>query len=101
MADLSVDALQSRLTKELGYPEAGARIIAEKLVASSPQVKNAFAVWWETGELTDLQVEGFTAQRLMEEHGMNPIAAFLTLDWLIREPKRAIDSLARGHDQVR
>lgn len=100
LVDFTVDTLLTRLTKEFSYPESGARIVAERLVACAPQVKNAFGIWWQTGELMDLQVEGFTAQRLVEEHGMKPIAAFLTLDWLVREPEKARASLSRGHDQV-
>jgi hypothetical protein len=98
--ELRLDTIRTRLTREFGYSESGARIVAEKLIACSPQIKSAIAVWWNTGDLTDLEIEGFTVQRLMEQHGMKPIAAFLTLDWLVREPERARASLARGHDRV-
>ncbi len=37
----------------------------------------------------------------MELHKMNPIAAFLTLDWLIREPEQAIESLKHGYDFIK
>ena len=42
-----------------------------------------------------------TIQRLIEQHNMKPIAAFLTLDWLSREPEAAIASLKCGYDRVR
>lgn len=99
--ELSLDTIRTRLTQELGYSESGARILAEKLIACSPQIKSAIVAWWETGDLADLEIEGFTVQQLVEQHGMKPIAAFLTLDWLIREPERARASLARGHDRVK
>jgi hypothetical protein len=92
--------LVTRLVSEFGYPLQGAQMVAEKLLACGPEIKAAFLYWWNEGSLDDLVVEGYTVQRLMEEHGMNPIAAFLTLDWLMREPEKAKVSLARGHDRV-
>jgi hypothetical protein len=90
-----------RLREEFGYPASGARLIAGKLGALSPPIRAAFVEWWRTGTMEgDLIVEGYTQQRLAEEHGMNPIAAFLTLDWLTREPVDALASLARGHDRI-
>ena len=40
-----------------------------------------------------LSIAGYTLQRLIDEHGMLPVAAFLTLDWLLRDPARATASL--------
>lgn len=31
---------------------------------------------------------------------MNEVAGFLTLDWLLREPEKAIASLKKGHDTI-
>lgn len=92
--------LVPRLVSEFGYPERGARVVAEDLVKCSPQVKEAFASWWNDGILGELQVEGHTVQQLMEEHGLTPIAAFLTLDWLSRDREEALAALAQGHDWV-
>ena len=100
LTELSLDEVVRRLTEEYGYPPEGARMVADKLMGCSPQVWAAFGVWWESGDVGDLEIEGYTVQRLAAEHGMKPIAAFLTLDWLVREPQRALTSLRRGHDRV-
>ncbi len=100
MNEFTAADLLPRLKTEFGYPESGAEIIAGKLAACTPQVKEAFAHWWQTGERPDLQIEGYTTRRLIEQHSMKPIAALLTLDWLSREPAAALASLARGHDRV-
>ena len=47
-----------------------------------------------------MEVEGYTAQRLMQERHMKPVAAFLTLDWLLKEPAAALKALARPYDVV-
>lgn len=90
-----------RLKSDFGYPENGAQLIAEKLINSSPEVQGAFLRFWETGEIPHLEVEDYTVSRLAEEHDMKPIAALLTLDWLIRDPAKAKASLKKGHDLVR
>jgi hypothetical protein len=46
------------------------------------------------------QVGEWSVEKLMSERGMNEIAALLTLDWLIKEPQKAADSLAKGRELV-
>jgi len=98
VAGIERDYIISRLADEFGYPAEGAHLVADKLAACAGEVQASFHKWWTTGHLDVLEVEQYTVQRLMNEHGMNPVAAFLTLDWLIREPEKARTSLARGHD---
>ena len=101
--------MKSPLKKELvdglitrfGYPKSGANLISSKLVHLQQPIKSAFKDWWLLGEKPNAEIEGYTFESLMESHGMNPIAAFLTLDWLIREPQRAKESLNRGHDFIK
>lgn len=97
---INANELIHRLTTEFGYPPKGAQIVAEKLANCTPQIQATFTKFWETGEISVMEVEGYTVSRLMAEHGMKPIAAFLTLDWLIREPEKAKASLKKGHDVV-
>jgi hypothetical protein len=85
---------------EFGYPADGARLVAEKLARCQPWIREAFCAWWEAGTLPNLTVEGYTAQTLIEKHRMQPIAAFLTLDWLAREPALATASLKKGRELV-
>jgi hypothetical protein len=97
---MNKDDLIPRLISEFGYPPKGAQIVGEKLVKSSPQIQQAFIRFWEAGEIPSMVVEGYTVSRLADEHGMKPIAALLTLDWLIRDPVQAKISLHKGHDFV-
>ncbi len=92
--------LVPRLMAEFGYPRAGAELVAQKLTHATEIVWHAFLSWWQTGTLPELDVADYSLSQLMREHGMNPIAALLTLDWLAREPEAAKRSLHKGHDQV-
>lgn len=98
----TLESLIPRLCYEFNYPENGARILVSKLIKCNPIIQNAFSIWWEKGIIpSELEIEGYSMERLINEHGMNPIAAFLTLDWLLREPQKAKQSLQKGHDQVK
>jgi hypothetical protein len=100
MSKFTVTDLVSRLVSEFGYSPYAAAVTAKELVTAHPRVQEAFYHWWRTGKVTDLEVEGYNVRRLANERGMNPIAALLTLDWLLKEPKAALESLARKHDRI-
>jgi|GEM_PF-579734 len=93
-------AIMHRLVSELGYSDRGASLVTDRLEASDARIQSGFLKWWNTGQIESVEVEGYDVQRLMREHQFNPIAAFLTLDWLIKEPVSAKAALARGHDRV-
>lgn len=94
------DNLITRLIVEFGYPPKGAALLAEKIFALSADMFEIFSIWWENGIVPNVEVEGYTVERLAHEHGMNTIAALLTLDFLRCEPNRALESLRKGHDRV-
>lgn len=100
MSKFSSTEIVPRLVKEFGYSSDDAEAVAGNLVATQPQVQDAFLHWWKSGEIPALEVEQYNVQRLVDEYDMNPIAALLTLDWLIREPEDALATLARGYDWV-
>ena len=101
MRVLDEQALIPRLIEEFGYPPEGAKLVASDLTACGEPVASAFADWWETGTMPSVEVEGYTVPRLLREQAMHPVAAFLALDWLRREPAKARRVLHKGHDAVR
>lgn len=100
MTRVTPSVLIPRLIQEFGYPRAGAELIAGKLINSCEIVWDSFWAWWQSGETPKIAVEGYSVASLAEKHSMKPIAAFLTLDWLTREPELAKASLHKGHDRV-
>lgn len=89
-----------KLVEGWDYEDNRAKSVVEELSQCAPEILAAFRHWWETGKLGDLEVEGYTVSKLMEQYGMNPFAAFLTLDWLWKEPKVASQAIAQGYDYV-
>ena len=74
--------------------------MAESVSSMDQALQANVLKWLETGELENAEVAGYSVRDLQTKHGMNELAAFLTLDWLIREPEKATASLQRGHDTV-
>ncbi len=100
--NIQPDEIIPRLISEFGYTEKNAERIALNLQECTPVVQEAFEKWWRGEGLdTHLEVKGYTLKRLIEEQGLRPIAAFLDLDWLIREPEKALKALSRGYDIIK
>ena len=78
------------------YPEFMIEKTADKIESFSPVVAKAFCSWCERKEQINLVVEGISFNDLVSKWGMNPVGAFITLDWLILEPEMAKKALNRG-----
>jgi hypothetical protein len=100
--NIQPDEIIPRLVAEFGYKEKSAARVALNLQECTPVVQEAFEKWWR-GEGLDprLEVKGYTLKRLIEEYGFGPIAAFLDMDWLIREPEKASQALSEGYDVIK
>jgi len=100
--DIQSHEIIPRLVSEFGYTEVNAKEVTLNLLACTPVIQEAFEKWWR-GEGLDpqLAVKGYTLKRLIEEYGFGPIAAFLDMDWLIREPEKASQALSEGYDIIK
>jgi len=97
--NIEAETIVMRLVSEFDYPQKRAEEAVQKLQRSAPVIQEAFEKWWMGDGLDEqLLVEGYTLQQLVEEYDFNPMNAFLTLDWLLREPARAREALSRGYD---
>lgn len=84
-----------------GYSEREADIAARGLLDSNPLIQQAYITWRQTQVLPELNAEGITGQILMERYGLLPVAALLTLDWLMVDPVAAKRAIVQGMDQVK
>lgn len=98
---MNLEQLLKKLQEDFDYPEAGARLVAQKIVNFQPEVRTAFDHFIERGEKPTITIQDYDFDRLTEAYQMKPIAAFLTLDWLAREPDEAVKKLAKGFDTVK
>ena len=79
---------------ELGYTRHEAEQAAAKMEQMTPRLLEQLDLWFRTGNLPEDACEGFTVAELVEERGFAVPAAFLYLDWVIREPDAAKAALA-------
>jgi hypothetical protein len=85
-----------KLLKEENYPTHMVDVTIEKLNKLQPIVLDNFEAWLNEGKLPNFEVEGYSYQVLVNDYGMKPVGAFLTLDWLCRDPQKASLSLKKG-----
>jgi len=90
---------EERIIKKLtdeGCPSFMVSNMVEKIKAMDPELLAVFSLWCDNGKTPDIEVEGFTFESLVNDYDMNPVGAFLTLDWLRKEPEKASQEIKRG-----
>lgn len=84
------------LLNEEGYPNHMIDNTITKLEQLDQVIKDSFASWVENGTKPEIEIEGYSFQMLVDSYGMKPVGAFLTLNWLTKDPESALRSLKRG-----
>ena len=79
-----------------GYGDRNAALVAEELLKLSEKLMPLFENWLIREEKKDFVSHGFSLDSLQSERGMTYPAALLTMDWIIKEPEKAIPSLKKG-----
>ncbi len=83
------------------YPEFMLEQTADKIEHLSPNIAKAFEDWADKEVIPTMDVCGYSYGKLIKEFNMRPIAAFLALDWLTREPEKASEALKRGIRKIK
>lgn len=83
------------------YPEYMLEQTADKVERLPHELSEALEEWADCGKEPDLEIQGYSYARLVKEYDMRPIGAFLTLDWLRREPEKAVAALKRGIRKIK
>jgi len=92
MKEKIIEILKSR-----GYNDYSANLVSKELLELSGPLAKLFNSWVENeNNQSDYRVGDYSVSSLQKERGMNYPAALLTLDWLMKEPEKAIRSLNKG-----
>ncbi len=83
------EELRELLVEKYDYRNTQVDGFIKQINAFTPPVAAAFQNWLETGEIDDTSVEGYTVKSIMAKRPMKVVGAYLTLDWLSREPELA------------
>ena len=80
-----------------GYNERNAELVAQELTQLVTPLQPLITKWLDDEQcVADYEAEGFSISALMQKRGMTYPAALLTIDWLLKEPEKAKQSLTRG-----
>ncbi len=100
MNTIQKEEVVARLVEEFEFSRKSAESTAIELLNLHTTLEAEFQQWWQTGQIPEIKVEGYTVASLMKDYQMQPIAAILTLDWLMHDPAEAKVTLAYGYDEV-
>lgn len=88
----------NQITRKLlgqGLDTRSASMVATELTKVSPSLQKLVRKWI-AGEQLDYSSNGYSVFGLMKSRRMTYPAALLTIDWIIKEPDKAIASLKKG-----
>ncbi len=85
-----------KLLEEENYSAHMVETTIAKLDKLQPIIADSFESWLNEGKFPNIEVEGYSYRVLVDDYGMKPVGAFLTLDWLCRNPQKALLSLQKG-----
>ena len=83
------------IMRRLNCSEKRAALIEGDLLRLSPPLVPALNAWLEKEDYTDdTRYHGYSIHSLMQDMDMRFTGAILTIDWIIREPEKALAALA-------
>lgn len=86
--------LKKYLMEELGYSSKTAAVTISDIRRMVPPVRKAFLVWFTTGKKPQGELCGIHYENLLTYRDLNPVSAFLAIDWYVKDPKEAYAMLA-------
>jgi len=89
-----------RRIMDCGITGRGALRVIRQIRRMDPQIKKSFGRWYNYNEVPKEQIHGITFDMLTDNFRMNGFNAFLTLDWLKKEPMEAKAALGCALDNV-
>ena len=82
------------LIEDKNYDKVQTERLAAKIEALPEDIKSALVNWIENDTLESPEYSGYTVTRILaEKPNMTVVAAFLSLDWIRRDPKNALKAM--------
>lgn len=79
-----------------GYNELQAKRLCKDLSELSPNLAKCFDVWARDGEENDFSSHGLSVKGLIAKYSLKYPAALLSMDWVVKEPDKAVKVINRG-----
>ena len=96
MSVFEEEKIRGILEKELGYKGQQIDEILTDLKVLDPKLTPLLNQWIENRKnIGDFETHGFSISNLMEKFKMNFVAAILSLDWILKEPEKALNLIKK------
>ena len=87
------EIIQIRI-KEKNYDKVQTERLAPKIEALPVDIKDALVQWIQCADVSSPDYNGYTVEKIQKaKPGMTTLAAYLTLDWIRKDPKTAIKAV--------
>lgn len=87
------EKIKEILIRELGYSEYVAELTAKDLMDLKPELKGALAEWLDNRREEVISICGISTKDLIEDKEMTYPSALISLNWVLRDPEKAIPEL--------
>lgn len=92
-----MEDIKSIILSRFGCSEQDAEHITSKLEQMDKALVPMFERWARDMEYSNTEeYAGYSVDSLQRDYGMNFVAALLTIDWIIKDPQKAIPALQAG-----
>ncbi len=78
------------------YNDAHFTQLKDSLDKMAPFFRKALELHLAGEPMPEINLSGYTFEKLTKEYGMKEIGALLALDWIIRDPEKALRMLEKG-----
>ena len=92
-----MENIREKITALNIYPEENINMLVDKIELTDKEVYSAIELWLRAGAETNITIAGISYVDLADRCEMNPIAAYLTLDWIKRNPEEAVKTLRKEY----
>ena len=91
---MQVEKLIQKLITEQNYDPIQTQKLAPKIEALCPDIRESLVQWVNGGSGSSPEYSGYSVDKILKaKPGMTTLAAYLTLDWIRRDPQTAIKAV--------
>lgn len=98
---MDIDRIKAAIRERFPeYTDSMFEAISSDLEELTPVVRFSLEKFLNEGVLSDIEIMGYSLKAFVEEWELNEVAAHLNINFLIREPEKALESLRKGYDRI-
>lgn len=99
---MTIQEIKKVLVENKNLDKVQVEKVSAKIEALSPDIREAFEKWVETDSITSPEYAGYDVNAILKaQPHLTVLAAYLSLDWLRRDPAAAKKSIEHSKHIIR